>query len=82
MNLQASIELNCNKSMVKCNCLKALADMNNEIEAKRFDSSKIEAKAPAGWEGTVKHMKKHSEITNPWALAYWMKDQGYESHKD
>lgn len=40
-------------------------------------------KSPEGWEGTVKAMKKHSdEIDNPWALAHWMKGQGYTSHED
>jgi hypothetical protein len=40
------------------------------------------AKAPEGWEGTVKKMKKHKdEIDNPWALAHWMKGEGYESHE-
>ena len=39
-------------------------------------------KAPKGWEGTVKAMKKHGdEIDNPWALAHWMKNKGYKSHK-
>jgi hypothetical protein len=39
-------------------------------------------KAPEGWEGTVKAMKKHSDkIDNPWALAYYMKGKGYKSHK-
>lgn len=38
-------------------------------------------KSPKGWEGTVKAMKKHSEIDNPWALAHWMKNKGYKSGK-
>jgi hypothetical protein len=38
-------------------------------------------KAPEGWEGTVKAMKKHKEIDNPWAMAYYMKKKGYKSHK-
>jgi hypothetical protein len=39
-------------------------------------------KAPEGWEGTVKAMKKHKdEIDNPWALAHYMKGKGYKSHK-
>jgi hypothetical protein len=38
-------------------------------------------KAPEGWEGTVKAMKKHKEIDNPWAMAYYMKSKGYKSHK-
>jgi hypothetical protein len=42
----------------------------------------IAEKAPPGWEGTVKAMKKHSEIDNPYALAWWMKRKGAKSHKD
>jgi hypothetical protein len=38
--------------------------------------------APPGWEGTVKAMKKHPEIDNPYALAWWMKRKGAKSHKD
>jgi hypothetical protein len=41
----------------------------------------LEEKAPEGWEGTVKAMKKHKEIDNPWALAHWMKNKGMKSHK-
>lgn len=37
-------------------------------------------KAPPGWSGTVKHMKRHKEISNPFALAWWMKKQGDHSH--
>ena len=37
--------------------------------------------SPEGWEGTVKAMKDHPEIDNPWALAYYMKKKGYKSHK-
>lgn len=36
--------------------------------------------APEGWEGTVKGMKKHSDIDNPWALSHWMKNKGYKPH--
>src|SRR5215471_5697961 len=43
-------------------------------DARRFDT------APEGWEGTVLKMKEHGEIDNPFALAYWMKNQGYSSH--
>lgn len=41
----------------------------------------INEKAPEGWEGTVKAMKKYKKIDNPWALAYYMKSKGYKSHK-
>lgn len=37
--------------------------------------------APPGWEATVRGMKKHHEISNPFALAWWMKDQGDTPHK-
>lgn len=34
------------------------------------------AVAPPGWESTVKKMKKHKEIENPFALAWHMKEKG------
>ena len=42
---------------------------------------KIDEKAPPGFEGTVKAMKKHKEIDNPYALAWYMKNKGMKSHK-
>ena len=36
----------------------------------------VKAVAPEGWEDTVKDMKKHPEIDNPWALANWEKNKG------
>jgi len=36
-----------------------------------------EAVSPPEWEETVLKMKKHPEITNPWALSWWMKGEGY-----
>ena len=41
----------------------------------------IKEVAPEGWEGTVKAMKKEKDIDNPYALAHWMKNKGYEPHK-
>ena len=38
--------------------------------------------APEGWEETIKGMKKHPEIDNPFALAWWMKDKGYKGNED
>ena len=43
---------------------------------------KVNEVAPEGWEGTVKAMKDEKGIDNPWALAWWMKKKGYESHKE
>jgi hypothetical protein len=37
--------------------------------------------APPGWEGTVRKMKSHKEISNPYALAWHMKNKGMKSHK-
>lgn len=34
--------------------------------------------APEGWDDTVERMKAHPEISNPFALAHWMKARGYE----
>lgn len=42
----------------------------------------IREKSPEGWEKTVKAMKKHKNIDNPWALAHWMKNKGAKSHKE
>jgi len=44
-------------------------------------SKNVTEVAPKGWEGTVKALKKHPEVDNPWALANYMKDKGYKSHK-
>ena len=42
----------------------------------------IQEVSPPGFEGTVKAMKKHKEIDNPYALAWSMKNKGYKSHKN
>lgn len=41
----------------------------------------LNEKAPEGWEKTVKSMKKHKEIDNPFALAQYMKKKGYTPKK-
>ena len=41
----------------------------------------IDEVAPPGFEGTVKAMKKHKEIDNPYALAWYMKNKGAKSHR-
>lgn len=37
----------------------------------------MEGKAAPGWESSVKKMKKHADITNPFALSWWMHEKGY-----
>jgi hypothetical protein len=49
-------------------------------EARSVMECGLREKAPAGWEGTVKHMKKHPEIDNPYALSNYMKDEGMTPH--
>jgi len=34
--------------------------------------------APPGWEPSIKRMKKHGDVENPWALAWWMRRRGYQ----
>jgi hypothetical protein len=34
--------------------------------------------APTGWGKTVEKMKNNKDIDNPFALSYWMKQQGYK----
>jgi hypothetical protein len=51
-------------------------------EETELDESVLDEKAPPGFEGTVKAMKKHKEIDNPYALAWYMKNKGMKSHKE
>jgi hypothetical protein len=41
----------------------------------------VDEVSPPGFAGTVKAMKKHKEVDNPFALAWHMKNKGYKSHK-
>jgi hypothetical protein len=50
-------------------------------EPQKEEVEQVVEKAPPGFEGTVKAMKKHKEVTNPFALAWSMKNKGYKSHK-
>jgi len=40
----------------------------------------VQEVSPPGWSGTVKAMKKHKNISNPFALAWSMKKKGAKSH--
>ena len=40
----------------------------------------VKEKAPPGWEGTVKAMKKKKEIDNPYSLAWYLKNKGAKPH--
>ena len=60
--------------------VKAVQQRKLDLE-KEAEKLGVAEAAPKGWEGTVKAMKKHKDIDNPWALAHWMKNKGYKSHK-
>ena len=58
---------------------------HKEIVFKHGEEDKkasIQEVAPPGFEGTVKAMKKHKEIDNPYALAWYLKNKGAKSHKN
>ena len=48
---------------------------------KLVDEAMLAEKSPPGFKGTVKAMKDEGTIDNPYALAWWMKNKGYKSHK-
>jgi hypothetical protein len=52
-----------------------------QAPAQNVSPEPMAEKAPEGWEGTVKAMKDEPGIDNPFALAHWMKNKGYKSHK-
>jgi hypothetical protein len=55
-----------------------VSDTLGELRSMEQSVSEV---APPGWEKTVKAMKKHDNIDNPFALAWSMKNKGYKSHK-
>lgn len=36
--------------------------------------------SPPGWKGTVGAMKRHGDVTNPYSLAWSMKNKGAKPH--
>jgi len=46
----------------------------------RANEKKLLEVSPPGFKGTVKAMKKHDEIDNPYALAWHMKKKGDKAH--
>lgn len=65
-----------------------IADVSEEVMKERLGLREVtkgkesmDEKTPEGWEGTVKAMKDEPGIDNPWALANYMKNKGYSSHK-
>ena len=56
---------------------KTMSDTMAEVRAKEEELLEV---SPPGFKGTVKAMKKHDEIDNPYALAWHMKNKGDEAH--
>ena len=55
-----------------------------ERVASRFlaaqDEQEKEAVSPPGWDKSVERMKKHKDIDNPFALAWYMHNKGDKPH--
>lgn len=47
----------------------------------QYQLSALEGVAPAGWEPAIKRMKKSKEVSNPFALAWYMKKRGMQPAK-
>lgn len=70
------------ESEAELHTLKSYKRMKLRMEADGdFEADPIMSEvSPPGWEGTILRMKKHPEIDNPYALAWYMKNQGYTPH--
>tara|TARA_A100001011_G_scaffold367570_1_gene421106 strand:- start:74 stop:697 length:624 start_codon:yes stop_codon:yes gene_type:complete len=53
--------------------------MSDTMAEVRANEEKLLEVSPPGFKGTVKAMKKHDEIDNPYALAWHMKNKGDEA---
>lgn len=60
---------------------KPVVEETKEVQTLSEETTQVAEVAPPGFEGTVKAMKKHKDIDNPFALAWSMKNKGYKSHK-
>ena len=56
--------------------LSRISTRREKLEMKKKEVTEV---APPGWEDTVKKMKKDKKIDNPFALAWWMKNKGYNA---
>ena len=56
---------------------KTMSDTMAEVRA---NEERLLEVSPPGFKGTVKAMKKHKDIDNPYALAWHMKNKGDEAH--
>lgn len=61
--------------------LRSLSKVTGAKEGVKETEDELDEVAPPGFKGTAKAMKRHKDIDNPFALAWWQKNQGYKSHK-
>jgi hypothetical protein len=66
-----------NKIKINPSISEAVKNLGGEL----IEMVEIDEVAPPGGEGTVRGLKKHKNINNPYALAWWMKNRGYKLHK-
>jgi len=72
---EATKEAFCEKEITD----EAMLRENAEMESNHtFMLNHVNETAPDGWEGSIKGMKKNKKISNPWALAWFMKGKGYK----
>jgi len=65
--------------------LAAIRDKKNKARDKlikqgKYKEEEVNEVSPPGWGGSVKAMKKHADIDNPYALAWHMKNKGDKPH--
>lgn len=54
--------------------------LGSQVDETDTNEQDVLEKAPPGFKGTAKAMKKHKEINNPFALSWYMKNKGAKSH--
>ena len=57
-----------------------LEKFKKELISKGYAAEEVNEVSPPGWGGSVKAMKKHADIDNPYALAWHMKNKGDKPH--
>ena len=44
--------------------------------------AELQGVAPPGWEKSIKRMKRSKDVSNPFALAWWLKNRGATPAKE
>ena len=91
---EANFKFTYQDSFAKVNMMKVISAKDEDSATTKFQKIKPNAKiidveqeklnigevSPPGWGGSVKAMKKHADIDNPYALAWHMKNKGDKPH--